>query len=133
MERVQNANGARSKRKWSAFETRMERVRNANGTRSERKWNANAVLGNFFFQKIQYSSQNFNKKCAQNAGNRISEALDFKIFRRRIPPDPPTYARFWIYASVSPHAGSALDGLTTCCTIYNKMVQMLESKNVGQS
>ena len=27
----------------------------------------------------------------------------------------------------------SLDGLTTCCTIYNKMVQMLESKNVGQS
>ena len=27
----------------------------------------------------------------------------------------------------------SLDRLTTCCTIYNKMVQMLESKNVGQS
>ena len=27
----------------------------------------------------------------------------------------------------------SLDGLTTCCTIYNKMVQMLESKNVGLS
>ena len=27
----------------------------------------------------------------------------------------------------------SLDGLTTCCTIYNKMVQMLGSKNVGQS
>ena len=26
-----------------------------------------------------------------------------------------------------------LDGLTTCCTIYNKMVQMLESKGAGQS
>ena len=26
-----------------------------------------------------------------------------------------------------------LDSLTTCCTICNKMVQMLESKNVGQS
>ena len=25
------------------------------------------------------------------------------------------------------------DGLTTCCTIYNKMVQILESKNVDQS
>ena len=40
-----------------------------------------------FFSKFR--SQNFNKKCAQNAGNRISEALDFKIFGgRRIPPDP---------------------------------------------
>ena len=58
-----------------------------------------------FFSKFQ--SQNFNKKCAQNAGNRISEALDFKIFRGKIPPDPPTYARFGSYASVSPHAGSA--------------------------
>ena len=45
-----------------------------------------------FFSKFR--SQNFNKKCAQNAGNRISEALDFKIFRGRIPPHPPTYARF---------------------------------------
>ena len=27
----------------------------------------------------------------------------------------------------------SLDRLTTCCTTYNKMVQMLESKNVGQS
>ena len=42
-----------------------------------------------FFSKFR--SQNFNKKCAQNAGNRISEALDFK----------------WSYASVNPHAGSA--------------------------
>ena len=60
-----------------------------------------------FFSKFQ--SQNFNKKCAQNAGNRISEALDFKIFQGRIPPDAPNYARFWSYASVSPHAGSAPD------------------------
>ena len=45
-----------------------------------------------FFSKFR--SHNFNKKCAQNAGNRISEARDFKIFRGRIPPDPPTYARF---------------------------------------
>ena len=29
-----------------------------------------------FFSKFR--SQKFNKKCAQNAGNRISEALDFK-------------------------------------------------------
>ena len=51
--------------------------------------------------------ENFDKKCAQNAGNRISEALDFKIFRERMLPGPPTYAMFLIYASVSPHAGSA--------------------------
>ena len=57
-----------------------------------------------FFSKFR--SQNFNKKCAQNAGNRISEALDFKIFRGDTP-NPPTYARFGWYASVSPHAGSA--------------------------
>ena len=60
-----------------------------------------------FFSKFR--SQNLKKKCAQNAGNRISEALDFKIFRGRISPDPPTYARFWSYASVSPDAGSAPD------------------------
>jgi hypothetical protein len=29
---------------------------------------------------------------AQNAGNRISEVLDFKIFRGGMPPDPPTAA-----------------------------------------
>jgi hypothetical protein len=29
---------------------------------------------------------------AQNAGNRISEVLDFKIFRGGMPPDPPTGA-----------------------------------------
>ena len=67
----------------------------------------------FFLENSAFSSkfrsQNFNKKYAQNAGNRISEALDFKIFQGRIPPDPPTYARFWSYESVSPHAGSAPD------------------------
>ena len=51
------------------------------------------VSNDFFFKKFsifsKFWSQNFNKKCAQNAGNRISEALDFKIFRGRIPPDPP--------------------------------------------
>ena len=46
-----------------------------------------------FFSKFR--SQNFNKKCAQNAGNRISEALDFKIFRGRIPPDPPYLCEVW--------------------------------------
>ena len=72
---------------WKALERILERilerVRNANGALSKRKWNANAVLGFFsensaFFSK--FWSQNFNKKCAQNAGNHISEALDFKIF-----------------------------------------------------
>ena len=58
------------------------------------------------FQTILFS-ENFDKKCAQNAGNCISEALDFKIFRETIPTDPPTYAMFLINASVSPHAGSA--------------------------
>ena len=47
LERVQNANGARTERKWSAFGTQIERVRNSNGARSEHKWNANAVLGYF--------------------------------------------------------------------------------------
>ena len=40
----------------------------------------------------------------RNANGARSE---LKIFWGRIPPDPPTYARFWSYASVSPHAGSA--------------------------
>ena len=27
----------------------------------------------------------------------------------------------------------SVNGLTTCCTVYNKMMQMLENKDVGQS
>jgi hypothetical protein len=50
---------------------------------------------------------NFKEKLPQNAGNRISEVLDFKISRGRIPPDPPTSARF--SASVNQNTGSAPD------------------------
>jgi hypothetical protein len=49
---------------------------------------------------------NFKEKLPQNAGNRISEVLDFKISRGRIPPDPPTSAR--VSASVNQNTGSAL-------------------------
>ena len=48
---------------------------------------------------------NFKVQLPQNAGNRISEVLDFKISRGRIPPDPPTSARF--SASVNKTTGSA--------------------------
>ena len=48
---------------------------------------------------------NFKVQFPQNAGNRISEVLDFKISRGRIPPDPPTSARF--SASVNKTTGSA--------------------------
>ena len=37
MERVRNANGTRSERKWNAFGTRSERVLDAFGTQMERK------------------------------------------------------------------------------------------------
>ena len=48
---------------------------------------------------------NFKVQLPQNAGNRISEVLDFKISRGRIPPDPPTSATF--SASVNKTTGSA--------------------------
>jgi hypothetical protein len=48
---------------------------------------------------------NFKEKLPQNAGNRISEVLDPKISRGRIPPDHPTSARF--SASVNKTTGSA--------------------------
>jgi hypothetical protein len=35
---------------------------------------------------------NLKEQLPQNARNRISEVLDFKISRGRIPPDPPTSA-----------------------------------------
>ena len=50
---------------------------------------------------------NFKEKLPQNAGNRISEVLDFKISRGSIPPDPPTCARFRFSASVNKTSGSA--------------------------
>ena len=56
---------------------------------------------------------NFKEKLPQNAGNRISEVLDFKISRGRIPPDPPTSARF--SASVNQNTGSAPDVMASCC------------------
>ena len=50
MERVRNANGARSERKWSAFGTQMERVRNANGReRSVRLFLSTIVSCKFSF------------------------------------------------------------------------------------
>jgi hypothetical protein len=65
-----------------------------------------------FFPKIQqitfrFWCMNLKEKHPQNAGNRISEVLDFKISRGRIPPDPPTNARF--SASVNKTTGSAPD------------------------
>jgi hypothetical protein len=62
-----------------------------------------------FSPKIQqitfrFWCMNFKEKLPQNAGNRISEVLDFKISRGRIPPDPPTSARF--SASVNKTTGS---------------------------
>ena len=41
---------------------------------------------------LRFRSRNLYKMFAQNAGNRISEVLDFKIFRGEIPPDSPTGA-----------------------------------------
>ena len=38
--------------------------------------------------------QKFRGKVPQNAGNGISGCLDLKIFQGRMPPDPPSYARF---------------------------------------
>ena len=37
--------------------------------------------------------QKLRGKGPQNAGNGISGCLDLKIFRGRMPPDPPTNAR----------------------------------------
>ena len=39
--------------------------------------------------------QKFRGKGPQNAGNGISGCLDLKIFRGRMPPVPPTNARFF--------------------------------------
>ena len=113
MERVRNANGTRSERKWNAFGTQMERARNTNGTRSERKWNANAVLG-YFFSKFR--SQNFNyKKCDQNAGNRISEVLDFKIFRGGNPRTPLLMRGFgFMHQSANTLDPSLSDSIKVC-------------------
>jgi hypothetical protein len=63
-----------------------------------------------FSPKIQqitfrFWCMNFKEKLPQNAGNRISQVLDFKISRGGITPDPPTSARF--SASVNKASGSA--------------------------
>ena len=47
-----------------------------------------------FLQKISFNwllfcTFNFKEIVSENAGNRISEVLDFKIFRGGIHPDPP--------------------------------------------
>jgi hypothetical protein len=54
---------------------------------------------------VRFWCMNLKEKLPQNAGNRISEVLDFKISRGRIPPDPPTSTRF--SASVNKTTGSA--------------------------
>jgi hypothetical protein len=43
---------------------------------------------------FRFWCMNFKEKLAQNAGNRISEVLDFKISRGSIPSDPTTSVRF---------------------------------------
>jgi hypothetical protein len=45
---------------------------------------------------------NFKVQLPQNAGNRISEVLDFKISRGRIPPDPPLQVRGLVHQSTKP-------------------------------
>ena len=82
--------------KVTAFGTQMERERSVRLITLF--WKFKCEVSKDFFSKnsaffSKFRSQNFNKKCAQNAGNRISEALDFKIFRGRIPPDPPILMR----------------------------------------
>jgi hypothetical protein len=64
---------------------------------------------------------NFKVQLPQNAGNHISEVLDFKISRGRIPPDPPTSARF--SASVNKTTGSAPDA-TDIVTDSDKSVNL---------
>ena len=102
---------------WNAFGTQMERERSVRLIIFLLEIEV-PNFKRFFSRKFsifsKFRSQNFNKKCAQNAGNRISKALDFKIFRGRIPPDPPTYARFWRYASVPPTSYPGLHGCLRC-------------------
>jgi hypothetical protein len=61
-------------------------------------------IGSSFLRVFPKMQQNFcdsdiwigTKEFAQNAGNRISKVLGFKISRGRIPPDPPTNARSYV-------------------------------------
>ena len=68
-------------------------------------------IAEIFYKKISlnwllFCTFNFKKIVAENAGNRISEVLDFKIFRGGISPDPPTYYSF-NFEPVTENAGSA--------------------------
>jgi hypothetical protein len=58
-------------------------------------------IGSSFLRVFPIMQQNFCDsdiwiEFAQNARNRISEVLDFKVSRGRIPPDPPTNARSYV-------------------------------------
>ena len=108
--------------KVTAFGTQMERERSVRLITLF--WKFKCEVSKDFFSKnsaffSKFRSQNFNKKCAQNAGNRISEALDFKIFRGRVPPDPPILMRVFGGMHQSAHT---LDPLLVSCnnnSIYN--------------
>jgi hypothetical protein len=65
-----------------------------------------------FFPKIQQITFRFwcmNEKLPQNAGNRISEVLDFKISSGSMQPKPPTNASFstLLNQTTGPAPGSA--------------------------
>ena len=70
---------------------------------------------------LRFRIRNLYKMFAQNARNRISKVLDFKIFRGGKPPDPPTgaellgipHAKPWI----RPLADSHFDRLCSQPTV----------------
>ena len=72
---------------------------------------------------------NFKEKLPQNAGNRISEVLDFKFSWGRIPPElPPTSPRF--SASVNKTTGSAPDYKAPKAEIPTTMAAMTSTSTV---
>jgi hypothetical protein len=64
-------------------------------------------IGSSFLHVFPKMQQNFcdsdiwigTEEFTQNAGNRISEVVDFKISQGRIPPDSPTNARSYVCIS----------------------------------
>jgi hypothetical protein len=74
---------------------------------------------------------NFKEKLPQNAGNRISEVLDFKISRGRIASDPPTSARFRFSASVNKTSGSAPVMHTFLHFVHGKFTEQKKNYTLG--
>jgi hypothetical protein len=97
-------------------------------------------IGSSFLRVFPKMQQHFcdsdiwigTKEFVQNAGNRISEVIDFKISRGRIPPDPPTNARSYVWHQSAQELDPPLSYEHVLIRSSHKMGTCVDSVEAGQ-